>query len=46
MGEERGRDDLRDEGEEGGEEVGDRQVQDEVVHPTHLQENTSLSHIH
>ena len=30
-------DDFRDEGEEGGEEVGDRQVQDEVVHPTHLQ---------
>ena len=37
MGEEGGGDDLGDEGEEGGEQVGDRQVQDEVVHPTHLQ---------
>ena len=37
MGEECGGDDLGDEGEEGGEQVGDRQVQDEVVHPTHLQ---------
>ena len=38
VGEEGGGDDLGDEGEEGGEQVGDRQVQDEVVHPTHLQE--------
>ena len=37
MWEEGGRDDFGDEGEEGGEEVCDRQVQDEVVHPTHLQ---------
>ena len=36
MWEEGGRDDFGDEGEEGGEEVCDRQVQDEVVHPTHL----------
>ena len=31
-----GPDDFRDDGEEGGEEVGDGEVQDEVVHPTHL----------
>ena len=37
-----GPDDFRDDGEEGGEEVGDGEVQDEVVHPTHLQTHVAL----
>ena len=40
MWEEGGRDDFRDEGEERGEQVGDREVQDEVVHATHLMQES------